>query len=62
MITMTGKPIGMAMLRCPKCGSIYTRRKVCYNRKQADSWSVWMQKNYKGVCPDCYKASRLDSP
>ena len=59
MKTMTGKHIATALLRCPKCGSIYVRRKVCYNRKQADSWSVWMMKNYKGVCPDCYKASKI---
>ena len=59
MLTITGKHIATALLRCPKCGSIYTRRKVCYNRKQADSWSAWMMKNYRGVCPECYKASKI---
>ena len=62
MLTMTGRVTASAWLRCPKCGVVYTKRKMCYNRKQADSWSAWMQKNYKGVCPDCYRASRLDSP
>lgn len=54
MKTITGKHIGIAMLRCPKCGSIYTRRKVCYNRKQADSWSAWMQRNYNGERKNVY--------
>lgn len=55
MLTMTGRPIGIAMLRCPKCGKVYTRKKECFNRRQADSWSAWMMKNYKGVCPECYR-------
>jgi len=55
MITMTERPIGTAMLRCPKCGKVYTRKKECFNQKQAASWSAWMMRNYKGVCPECYK-------
>lgn len=55
MLTMTGKPIGMAMLRCPKCGRSYSKKKECYNQKQAISWSAWMMRNYKGVCSECYE-------
>lgn len=49
----------VAWLRCTKCGKTYTRRKMCYNRKQAGSWSAWMVKNYKGICPECYKSRKM---
>lgn len=58
---LDGKYEASALLRCPKCGKAYWRSKVCYNRQQGASWSAWMRKNYKGVCPECYKASKIDT-
>lgn len=55
MRTITGKHIATALLRCPKCGRTYSRKKECYNQAQALSWSAWMMKNYRGVCPECYR-------
>lgn len=54
MLTMTGRPIGIAMLKCPQCGKIYTKQKECFSKKQATNWSSWMMRNYKGICPECY--------
>lgn len=59
MRTMTGSYIASVWLHCPKCGRTYTKRKECYNRKQAASWSSWMAQNYKGICPECYKSRTM---
>ena len=58
MRTLTGKYIATALLRCPQCGRTYSRKKECYNNKQASSWSAWMMRNYKGVCPECWRSSQ----
>lgn len=55
MLTMTGRPIAIVSLKCPKCGQMFQKQKTCYNRNQVASWAAWMRKNYKGVCPDCYR-------
>ena len=54
MKTITGKYIATALLHCPQCGRTYSRKKECYNNKQASSWTAWMMQNYKGTCPECY--------
>ena len=39
---------------CETCGKEFTHTKVCYNRKEADSYEEWAKENIT-VCPDCYK-------
>ena len=44
-------------LTCSICGNEYTVSKVCYNRKDADSFEEYM-KSQEGKCPDCFAIER----
>jgi len=59
MRTLTGTYLTSVLLHCPQCGRTYIRRKECYNQRQASSWCNWMMRNYKGVCPDCYRSRKM---
>jgi len=39
---------------CETCGKEFTHTKICFNRKEADSYEEWAKENIT-VCPDCYK-------
>lgn len=45
---------GTAHCKCKVCGEEFTKEKKCYNRKDADAFEAWTEKNIT-VCPTCYK-------
>lgn len=45
-------------LICEKCGAEYTRTKICYNRKEADSWEAYMTDRAECLCLECYKEKK----
>lgn len=47
----------VARCKCKTCGSEFTATKICYNRRDADSWEEWASSNFD-ECSDCYKARK----
>ena len=46
-----------AICKCERCGQSFTKIATKYNRREADEWVAWAEKNYT-VCTDCYKAEK----
>lgn len=46
-----------ATCTCAKCGATFTRTKICYNRRDADSWEDWAVANFD-ECTACYTARK----
>lgn len=44
-----------ATCTCATCGAKFTKTKICYNRRDADSWEAWAAENID-ECGACYKA------
>ena len=45
-------------LICAKCGAEFERTKICYNRKDADSWETYMTDCADCLCSECYKEKK----
>lgn len=43
-----------ATCTCETCGKEFTVEKICYNRRDADSWESWAV-DHICECSDCYK-------
>lgn len=53
-----------ATCTCATCGAMFTRTKICRNRREADGWEVWAAANFD-ECDACYtarKASGITEP
>lgn len=50
---------GTATCKCEKCGKTFQKSKVCFNRREADSWEEWAEEYYT-ICPDCYAAQKAE--
>lgn len=46
-----------ATCTCAKCGATFTRTKICYNRRDADSWEEWAVSHFD-ECTACYTARK----
>lgn len=42
-----------AYCKCRDCGKEFVKTKICYNRKEADSWESYAKSNYT-LCASCY--------
>ncbi len=49
-----------ATCTCATCGAMFTRTKICRNRREADGWEVWAAANFD-ECDACYTAARHPS-
>lgn len=46
-----------ATCTCATCGAMFTRTKICRNRREADGWEVWAAANFD-ECDACYTARK----
>lgn len=42
---------------CAECGEVFTHRKECWNRRDADSYEIWARRNVT-LCPACARKER----
>ena len=38
-----------ATCTCATCGAMFTRTKICRNRREADGWEVWAAANFDAM-------------
>lgn len=46
-----------ATCTCATCGAMFTRTKICRNRREADGWEAWAAANFD-ECTACYTARK----
>lgn len=51
----------IAECKCSECGSTFIRTTVKRNRKEAESWVAWAEKNFT-QCPECWKRAQREAP
>ncbi len=44
---------------CERCGSEFIKEKTCHNRREADDYEAWAERNIT-VCPECYRTEMAE--
>lgn len=47
----------LAICTCEWCGKTFEKVQYCHNRREADNWEEWAERNFT-VCPDCWREQK----